>query len=79
MHPAISGMLQFPPKYAYRFLPLSCRWDPVSKGCYFNNADPAARSRGLLGTQISWFIMAVGELGAFLIIVGYLVMHEVRL
>ncbi|KAJ7821335.1 hypothetical protein B0H14DRAFT_2831654 [Mycena olivaceomarginata] len=65
---------------------LICMGIPYASGnlgalcsCYFNNADLAARSRGLLGTQISWIIMAVGELGAFLIIVGYLVMHELHL
>ncbi|KAJ7330522.1 hypothetical protein DFH08DRAFT_882927 [Mycena albidolilacea] len=54
-------------------------WDSVSKTCWFNDADPAARFRGIFGTQISWIIMAVGEFGAFLIIVGYLAMHELHL
>ncbi|KAJ7314297.1 hypothetical protein DFH08DRAFT_895903 [Mycena albidolilacea] len=54
-------------------------WDSVSKTCWFNGADPAARFRWVLGTQISWIIMAVGEIGAFLIIVGYLVTHELHL
>ncbi|KAJ7349838.1 hypothetical protein DFH08DRAFT_863198 [Mycena albidolilacea] len=54
-------------------------WNSVSKTCWFNNADPAALFRWALGTQIAWIIMAVGEIGAFLIIVGYLVMHELHL
>jgi hypothetical protein len=59
---------------------LSCRWDAVSQTCWFNNPDKEARFRWIIGTQISWlFIFAVGEAGAFLIILGYLVRHEVRL
>ncbi|KAJ7832731.1 hypothetical protein B0H14DRAFT_3463169 [Mycena olivaceomarginata] len=50
-----------------------------TKTCWFNGADPAARFRGVFGTQISWIIMAVGEIGAFLIIVGYLVTRELHL
>ncbi|KAJ7811218.1 hypothetical protein B0H14DRAFT_3755457 [Mycena olivaceomarginata] len=50
-----------------------------TKTCWFNGADPAARFRGVFGTQISWIIMAVGEIGAFLIIVGYLFTHELHL
>ncbi|KAJ7302934.1 hypothetical protein DFH08DRAFT_904340 [Mycena albidolilacea] len=52
-------------------------WDSVSKTCWFNGSDPASRFQGVLGTF--WIIMAVGEIGAFLIIVGYLVMHELHL
>ncbi|KAJ7352159.1 hypothetical protein DFH08DRAFT_990318 [Mycena albidolilacea] len=45
--------------------------------CWFNNPDKEARFRWVIGTQISWmFIFAVGEAGAFLIILGYLVTHE---
>ncbi|KAJ7726969.1 hypothetical protein B0H14DRAFT_3899722 [Mycena olivaceomarginata] len=52
-------------------------WDAVSQTCWFNNPDKEARFRWIIGTQISWlFIFAVGEAGAFLIILGYLVRHE---
>ncbi|KAJ7860399.1 hypothetical protein B0H14DRAFT_3446068 [Mycena olivaceomarginata] len=50
-----------------------------TKTCWFNGTDPVARFCGVFGTQISWIIMAVGEIGAFLIIVGYLVTHELHL
>ncbi|KAJ7796231.1 hypothetical protein B0H14DRAFT_2916022 [Mycena olivaceomarginata] len=55
-------------------------WDAVSHTCWFNSADPKTRFRWLTGTQSSWIIIfAVGELGAFLIILGYLVPHELHL
>ncbi|KAJ7852796.1 hypothetical protein B0H14DRAFT_2580735 [Mycena olivaceomarginata] len=46
--------------------------------CWFNNPEKEACFRWIIGTQISWlFIFAVGEASAFLIILGYLVRHEV--
>ncbi|KAJ7323846.1 hypothetical protein DFH08DRAFT_1028640 [Mycena albidolilacea] len=51
-----------------------------TKTCWYNNADPEARFRWIVGTQTSWtIIMTVGEIVAFLIIIGYLVTHEFHL
>ncbi|KAJ7841179.1 hypothetical protein B0H14DRAFT_3457613 [Mycena olivaceomarginata] len=51
-----------------------------TKTCWYSNADPEARFRWVVGTQTSWtIIMTVGEVVAFLIIIGYLVMHEFHL
>ncbi|KAJ7852807.1 hypothetical protein B0H14DRAFT_3450600 [Mycena olivaceomarginata] len=48
--------------------------------CWYNNADKEARFRWVIGTQTSWIItFAVGEVSAFLIILGYLVTHEIHL
>jgi hypothetical protein len=59
---------------------LSYRWDATSRTCWYNSADTVIRFRWLIGTQTSWIIITVvGEVGAFLIILGYLITHEVRL
>ncbi|KAJ7826785.1 hypothetical protein B0H14DRAFT_3467449 [Mycena olivaceomarginata] len=51
-----------------------------TKTCWYSTADPEARFRWLVGTQTSWtIVMVVGEVVAFLIIIGYLVMHEFHL
>ncbi|KAJ7841180.1 hypothetical protein B0H14DRAFT_3140304 [Mycena olivaceomarginata] len=51
-----------------------------TKTCWYSSADSEVRFRWLVGTQTSWMIiMAGGEVVAFLIIIGYLVTHEVRL
>ncbi|KAJ7858530.1 hypothetical protein B0H14DRAFT_2748922 [Mycena olivaceomarginata] len=60
-------------------VPIPTKMGLCEQELFFNDADPAARSRGLLGIQIIWIVIAVGELGAFLIIVGYLVTHELHL
>ncbi|KAJ7364585.1 hypothetical protein DFH08DRAFT_798914 [Mycena albidolilacea] len=55
-------------------------WDATAQACWYNNPDPEARFRWLIGTQTSWaIIFVVGELSAFLIIVGYLIAHEIHL
>ncbi|KAJ7352135.1 hypothetical protein DFH08DRAFT_990266 [Mycena albidolilacea] len=65
-HPGISGMFYSPLK-----------WDAASQTCWYNNADQEARFRWLMGIQTSWIItFAMGEVSAFLIILGYLVTHE---
>ncbi|KAJ7327871.1 hypothetical protein DFH08DRAFT_1025906 [Mycena albidolilacea] len=51
-----------------------------TKTCWYSTADPEARFRWLVGTQTSWtIVMVVGEVVAFLIIIGYLVTHEFHL
>ncbi|KAJ7352133.1 hypothetical protein DFH08DRAFT_990264, partial [Mycena albidolilacea] len=48
--------------------------------CWYNSANTAIRFRWFIGTQTSWMIITVvGEVGAFLIILGYLVTHEIYL
>ncbi|KAJ7843807.1 hypothetical protein B0H14DRAFT_3455988 [Mycena olivaceomarginata] len=53
---------------------------PVSQTCWYDSAVPEVHFRWVIGTQSSWVIIfAVGEVGAFVIIVGYLVTHELHL
>ncbi|KAJ7899304.1 hypothetical protein B0H14DRAFT_3424127 [Mycena olivaceomarginata] len=55
-------------------------WDAVSQTCWYDSAVPEVHFRWVIGTQSSWVIIfAVGEVGAFVIIVRYLVTHELHL
>jgi hypothetical protein len=48
-------------------------------GCWYTSTDPREVLRWLIGTQTVWILLAsVGEVGAFLIILGYLIVNEVR-
>ncbi|KAJ7324028.1 hypothetical protein DFH08DRAFT_817500 [Mycena albidolilacea] len=60
---------------------LICNIPPYASGNLGHVLIPTeTRLRWVTGTQSSWIIIfAVGELGAFLIILGYLVTHEVGL
>jgi hypothetical protein len=56
---------------------LSRRWDALRQTCWYNSTE---KFRWLIGTQTSWIMLfAVGEIAAFLIILGYLIAHEVSL
>ncbi|KAJ7231399.1 hypothetical protein B0H12DRAFT_1029469, partial [Mycena haematopus] len=59
---------------------ISCRWDAVNDTCWYRAPDPAVRLNWLIGTQTVWMmISAVGEVGAFITILGYLIAYEARL
>ncbi|KAJ7355310.1 hypothetical protein DFH08DRAFT_954806 [Mycena albidolilacea] len=48
--------------------------------CWYDSAVPEVHFRWVIGTQSSWLIIvAIGEVGAFAIIVGYLITHELHL
>ncbi|KAJ6468233.1 hypothetical protein C8R45DRAFT_1017984 [Mycena sanguinolenta] len=50
-------------------------WDDVNETCWYRSEDPEARLRWLVGTQTVWVLLAsLGEVVAFIILVGYLVM-----
>ncbi|KAF8203378.1 hypothetical protein K438DRAFT_2015130 [Mycena galopus ATCC 62051] len=52
-------------------------WDAISGTCWFRGTHSADTMRWLIGTQTFWIILfAVGEVGAFLTILGYLVAYE---
>jgi hypothetical protein len=54
------------------------RW-AVDGTCWYSGTDPREVLRWLVGTQTVWILFAsVGEVGAFLVILGYLIIHEVR-
>ncbi|KAJ7930435.1 hypothetical protein B0H13DRAFT_1962130 [Mycena leptocephala] len=51
----------------------------VDGSCWYKSTDRTEISRWLIGTQTFWIIFAsVGELSAFVIILGYLIVHEVH-
>ncbi|KAF7368063.1 hypothetical protein MSAN_00872400 [Mycena sanguinolenta] len=52
-------------------------WDDVNETCWYRGRDPSAILRWLVGTQTAWILFAsMGEVGSFIIIVGYLVMYK---
>ncbi|KAJ6462193.1 hypothetical protein C8R45DRAFT_1220636 [Mycena sanguinolenta] len=52
-------------------------WDDVNKTCWYHNKDPSLMLRWLIGTQSVWILLAsLGEVTAFIIIVGYLVLYK---
>ncbi|KAJ7860000.1 hypothetical protein B0H14DRAFT_3625324 [Mycena olivaceomarginata] len=52
-------------------------WDAINGICLYRGTNPADTMRWLIGTQTFWIMLsAVGEVGAFLIILGHLVMYE---
>ncbi|KAJ7321922.1 hypothetical protein DFH08DRAFT_357041 [Mycena albidolilacea] len=54
----------------------SLGWDAVNETCWYSITDPEARLRWLIGTQTFWIVLfAVGEVVAFLVIVGYVVSY----
>jgi hypothetical protein len=60
------------------YLPLSHR-RTVDGACWYKSTDRAEILRWLIGTQTFWIIFAsVGEVNAFVIILGYLIVHTVR-
>ncbi|KAJ7323848.1 hypothetical protein DFH08DRAFT_1085263 [Mycena albidolilacea] len=74
------GHVLIPTEVCVFIISLPYRWDVESHSCWYNSADAAVRFRWVVGTQTSWlFIMAGGEVVAFLIIIGYLVTHEFHL
>ncbi|KAJ7464234.1 hypothetical protein B0H11DRAFT_2051772 [Mycena galericulata] len=55
-------------------------WDLIDETCWFNNPDRAVRLRWLIGTQTFWLLlMAYGEVVAFLVIVAYIISHELTM
>ncbi|KAJ7032910.1 hypothetical protein C8F04DRAFT_1106132 [Mycena alexandri] len=51
--------------------------DTINGTCWYRSTNPAEMMRWLIGTQTFWIMLsAVGEVGAFLIILGYLVTYE---
>jgi hypothetical protein len=56
------------------------RWDGIDDICWYRITNTGDWLPWLIGTQIIWIMLfAVGEVAAFLIIVGYLIVYEVRL
>ncbi|KAJ7804609.1 hypothetical protein B0H13DRAFT_2158749 [Mycena leptocephala] len=52
-------------------------WDAINGTCWYRSTNPAEMMRWLIGTQTFWIMLsAVGEVGAFLTIIGYLVAYE---
>ncbi|KAJ7880131.1 hypothetical protein B0H13DRAFT_2542397 [Mycena leptocephala] len=52
------------------------RW-AVEGTCWYTGTDPREVLRWLIGTQTVWILLAsLGEVGAFLIILGYLIVNE---
>ncbi|KAF7355870.1 hypothetical protein MVEN_00915600 [Mycena venus] len=52
-------------------------WDEINGTCWYRSTNPADMMRWLIGTQTFWIMLcAVGEVGAFLTIIGYLVAYE---
>jgi hypothetical protein len=83
--PYASGNLGHVPLFATEvpsiliFLP--GRWADVNSTCWYrtSSTNPAAMLGWLIGTQTFWIMLfALGEVGAFFIIVGYLVAYGVR-
>lgn len=82
MHPVTSGMYPILSSGACKFLSrfYSGRWDAIDDICWYRITNTGDWLPWLIGTQIVWIMLyAVGEVAAFLIIVGYLVVYEVRL
>ncbi|KAJ7911342.1 hypothetical protein B0H13DRAFT_2328422 [Mycena leptocephala] len=51
----------------------------VDDSCWYSGTDPAETLRWLIGTQTFWILStSTGEVVAFLIIVGYLIVHGFR-
>ncbi|KAJ6496121.1 hypothetical protein C8R45DRAFT_1211803 [Mycena sanguinolenta] len=54
-------------------------WDAANDTCWYRGPKPTIRLHWLIGTQTTWILLsAVGEVGAFLTIVGYLILYEVE-
>ncbi|KAJ6453383.1 hypothetical protein C8R45DRAFT_1112542 [Mycena sanguinolenta] len=52
-------------------------WDAANQSCWYRNSDPEIMFRWLLATQTFWILLAcIGEVVAFLAIVGYLISYE---
>ncbi|KAJ6505072.1 hypothetical protein C8R45DRAFT_1181066 [Mycena sanguinolenta] len=52
-------------------------WDDVNETCWFRSEDPTALLRWLIGSQTVWILLAsIGEVVAFMVIVGYLVAYR---
>ncbi|KAJ6600384.1 hypothetical protein DFH09DRAFT_1128167 [Mycena vulgaris] len=55
-------------------------WDAINSTCWYRSTNPADMMRWLIGTQTFWIMLsAVGEVGAFLTILGYLVAYELEI
>ncbi|KAJ7833177.1 hypothetical protein B0H13DRAFT_2678968 [Mycena leptocephala] len=51
----------------------------VDGTCWYSSTEPAEISRWLIGTQTFWILLAsVGEVSAFGIILGYLIVHKLN-
>ncbi|KAF8208069.1 hypothetical protein K438DRAFT_1574540, partial [Mycena galopus ATCC 62051] len=58
----------------------SGKFDARNDTCWYRDTNQTDMLRWLIGTQIFWMMLAsAGEVGAFLIIVGYLIAYEVCL
>ncbi|KAJ6537959.1 hypothetical protein B0H19DRAFT_1270340 [Mycena capillaripes] len=60
------------------YLDPDLRWDrwAVNETCWYRSSNPAAL-HWLIGTQTAWILFTcVGEVGAFVILVGYLIVYE---
>ncbi|KAJ6530996.1 hypothetical protein DFH09DRAFT_1284978 [Mycena vulgaris] len=52
-------------------------WDAVNGTCWYRSSDSGAMLRWLIGTQTFWILLvSLGEVVAFLTIVGYLIGYE---
>ncbi|KAF8192369.1 hypothetical protein K438DRAFT_1590312, partial [Mycena galopus ATCC 62051] len=71
------------------FLVAVCNITPLAAGqfgyfdvndtCWFANPDPAVQLRWLISCESFWFLfIATGELVSFLILVGFMLQHQVR-
>ncbi|KAJ6530978.1 hypothetical protein DFH09DRAFT_1409657 [Mycena vulgaris] len=55
----------------------SLGWDAFSQACWYRTDDPAAMFRWVIGTQTFWILLvAVGEVIAFLTIIGYMITYQ---
>ncbi|KAJ7667137.1 hypothetical protein B0H17DRAFT_1089117 [Mycena rosella] len=55
-------------------------WDEFNQGCWFSAPDERTMIKWLVGTLSFWvLLMSTGEVLVFLIIVGYLISHEITI
>ncbi|KAJ7352091.1 hypothetical protein DFH08DRAFT_1077875 [Mycena albidolilacea] len=53
-------------------------WNAINDTCWYRSQNGAAMLRWLIATQTLWMLLfAAGEVGAFVVIVGYLIAYEI--
>jgi hypothetical protein len=57
---------------------LHLRWNAINDTCWYRSRNGATMLHWLIATQTLWMLLfAAGEVGAFVVIVGYLIAYEV--
>ncbi|KAJ6533313.1 hypothetical protein DFH09DRAFT_850683, partial [Mycena vulgaris] len=57
----------------------SLGWNAFSQVCWYRSDDPATMLRWIIGTRTLWILLvSVGEVIAFLTIMGYIIAYQVR-